>query len=120
MSITRGSIESGQMCTCDNCGKLITQMVNIRDGKTGKPYTIGVDCAETFVAAKCLYNNGQATDFHVDIYSYNLCARFITEVKAGCNIVIEGWNAVITNRKEKRMQVFVSDLKKYFPEYLPN
>lgn len=29
LEITRGSIESGQLTSCDNCGKLITNMIKI-------------------------------------------------------------------------------------------
>lgn len=118
LGITRGSIESCQFTCCDNCGKLITNMVTVASNTTGKKYTIGTDCAETLVKAKCLYNNGSATDYQMDIYSYNLVARFVTEINAGCSLTNEGFKCTLINRKGKEMQVFTNDLKKYFPQYL--
>lgn len=119
LSITRGSVESGQLCICDNCGKLITNMVNIVNKETGKRYTIGTDCAETLSQAKCLYNNGQSTDFYTDIYAYNLTARFVTELNAGCSIAENnGITCTLINRKGKEITAYCNDLKKYFPAYI--
>lgn len=118
LGITRGSIESAQFTCCDNCGKLITNMVTVASNTTGKKYTIGTDCAETLVAAKCLYNNGTSTDYQIDIYSYNQVARFVTELNAGCTLSNEGFYCVLINRKGKEMRVFTNDMKKYFPYYL--
>ncbi len=118
LGITRGSIEGGQFCTCDNCGTLITNMVTVADNSTGKKYTIGTDCAETLAKAKCLYNNGSQTDYQLDIYSYNLCARFVTELNAGCKLENNGFKCYTTNRKGKTIDVWTNDLKKFFPHYL--
>lgn len=119
MGITRGSIESGQLTGCDNCGKLITNMVQVVNKDTRKSYTIGTDCAETLSKAKCLYNNGNATDFYLDIYAYNQIARFVTELNAGCTLVDNGgFHVSLINRKGKEMNVFKSQLKEYFPQYL--
>lgn len=118
LGITRGNIMDGQFCTCDNCGKLITNMVQVASNSTKKKYTIGTDCAETLAQAKCLYNNGTATDYQIDIYSYNLCARFVTELNAGCELVNDGFRCSLINRKGKTMQIWQNDLMKFFPQYI--
>jgi hypothetical protein len=118
MDITRGSIESNQFCTCDNCGKLITNMVHVIQKDNNKRFTIGTDCAETLAKAKCLYNNGQSTDFWLDIYAYNQAARFITEVKKGAAIDNNGYFASITTAKGKLLTIPTMQLQKFFPQYL--
>jgi hypothetical protein len=118
MGITRGSIESGQLTSCDNCGKLITNMVQVVNKETKQKFTIGTDCAETLVNAKCLYNNGTATDYQIDIYSYNQVARFVTELNAGIEMTNEGFQYSLVNRKGKTMKVWANDLRKFFPELL--
>lgn len=119
LGITRGNIMDGQFCTCDNCGKLITNMVTVGDNKTGKKYTIGTDCAETLATAKCLYNNGTATDYRLDIYAYNVAARFITELNAGATLEYNPVTCSLVNRKGKTITCNTYSLKLYFPEYLP-
>lgn len=117
LGIERGKILDGQFCTCDNCGILITNMVKVASNTTGKRFTIGTDCAETLSKAKCLFNNGSQTDFYVDIYAYNLTARFVTEINAGCSIESNnGMQCSLINRKGKVMQAYNHDLAKFFPE----
>jgi hypothetical protein len=119
LEIIRGSIESGQMCTCDNCGKLITNMVKVARKSDRKTFYIGTDCAETLSTAKCLYNNGNATDFYLDIYAYNLAARFVTELNAGCKISHTSLVSThLINRKGKEIQCYTGNLKKWFPQYI--
>lgn len=118
MSITRGSIESGQLTYCDNCGKLITNMVTVKNKETLKSYTIGTDCAETLSKAKCLYNNGIQTDFYVDIYAYNKAARFATEIRKGKQYTETGWQLNIETDKGKLIDVMKFDLEKFFPELI--
>lgn len=118
LSIARGSIESGQLCTCDNCGKLITNMVTVGVRGTDVKFTIGTDCAETLVKAKCLYNNGSQTDYQIDIYSYNITARFVTELKKGAELLENPMYYVCTNSKGKQISCHKADLKKFFPEYI--
>lgn len=93
-------------------------MVTVASNTTAKKYTIGTDCAETLVSAKCLYNNGSATDYQMDIYSYNIVARFVTELNAGATLNKNDWHCTLINRKGKEMRVFTNDMKKYFPQYL--
>lgn len=119
LDITRGSIENAQACTCDNCGKLITNMVHIVDRDTKKHYSIGTDCAETLATAKALYNNGLQTDYRTDIYSLNKAARVATELKKGNKHRSTDWLTIVTNDKGKEIDCFTNDLKKFFPELVP-
>lgn len=118
LEIVRGSIEDAQFCTCDNCGKLITNMVHIVEMSTKKKYVIGTDCAETLSQAKCLYNNGSQTDYRLDLYSYNKVARFVTELRKGAKMSVNGFGLCsVENSKGKVIDCYITDLKKYFPEY---
>jgi hypothetical protein len=117
LGITRGSIESGQLCTCDNCGKLITNMVTVASNTTGRKYTIGTDCTETLANAKALRNNIN-TDYRMDIYAYNQTARFVTELNAGATMENNGMFCTLINRKDKHMTIPTYQLKEYFPQYL--
>ncbi len=116
IELVRGSIESGQMTCCDNCGKLITNMVHIVRKSDNKHLIIGTDCTETLVTAQCLYNNGTATDYQTDIYSYNMAARFVTEMKKGCEVVKDSFRYSLINTKGKAIFCWTNDLKKYFPQ----
>lgn len=40
------SLMDGQGCTCDNCGRLIANIVKVKNEDTAKFYTIGQDCAK--------------------------------------------------------------------------
>ena len=116
-SITRGSIESGQVCLCDNCGKLITNMVHIFDNSNNKNYTIGIDCAETLSKANSVFNNINS-DFRLDIYSFNLTSKFVTEINKGKKYIDNGFNLSIENDKGKILNIFKNDLIKFYPEHL--
>lgn len=119
LGIERGSILDGQFCTCDNCGKIITNMVRVVNKETKQRFTIGTDCAETLAKAKSLFNNGYATDYYNDLYAYNLAARFVTELKAGCEIIESNiLDSVLINRKGKQQRCYTKDLQKYFPDVL--
>jgi acyl-CoA hydrolase len=118
LEIIRGSIESGQVCSCDNCGKLITNMVKIANKETKQIHYIGTDCMETLAKAKCVYNNGSATDYRIDLYSYNLTARFVTEINKGKKYIDYGFKLEITKDNDKVIQCFKSDLLLYFPTHI--
>lgn len=45
-NIQYSGIEDGMACTCDNCGRLITNIANIKNNK-GEKFNVGLDCAET-------------------------------------------------------------------------
>jgi hypothetical protein len=123
LSLTRGNIIDGNGTCCDNCGKIIANIVEVRDRETGKVFYIGTDCADTLIQAKCLFKGidrqGWETDYQHDIYNLNAATRFITEVKAGCNFTFDGYMYyTLINRKGKEMRVFKSQLEDFYPEYL--
>lgn len=118
LGITRGSIESAQLTCCDNCGKLITNMVQVADRNSRARFTIGTDCAETLSQAKCLYNNGQQTDFYIDIYAYNKTTRFATELRKGKKYESNGIFLTVINDKGKQIDCFLGDLQKFYPELI--
>lgn len=117
LEIVRGSIESGQVTCCDNCGKLITNMVKLARKEDGKRFTIGTDCIETLAKAGCVYNNGSQTDYYLDLYSYNKCARLVTELKKGAELTKDFIFAKVTTAKGKQIDCSFMDLQKYFPQY---
>ena len=118
LDIIRGSIESGQVSVCDNCGKLITNMVKVAERESKRIYYIGTDCAQTLSTAKCLYNNGQDSDFYLDIYSYNITAKFATELNKGKKYTFDGLFCHVENDKGKSIQCSKTDLAKFYPELI--
>ena len=117
LELIRGSIESGQVTTCENCGKLITNMVKLANKQTKHIHYIGTDCAETLSKAKCLYNNGNQTDFYIDIYVYNRVSKFVTELNKGKKY--EGdFLITVTNDKGKELNIFKAELQKFYPQYI--
>lgn len=48
VNVSYQSIENGGGCACDNCGKLITNVANIKNDH-GKQYAIGLDCLDTLL-----------------------------------------------------------------------
>lgn len=119
LSLTRGSVIEGQTSICDNCGQLITNMVNIVRKSDSKHFTIGTDCADTLIKAKCFYNNGTDTDYHIDVYGYNRAAKVATELKKGTiPEIITDWLIRVKNNKDKWVECHLSDMKKYFPELI--
>ena len=55
------SILDGGGCTCDNCGKLISNIVTIKDGNNNF-YNVGSDCAETLQSLQNDFNYFQNKD----------------------------------------------------------
>lgn len=53
---TYQSIEDGGGCSCDNCGKLITNVATIRN-ESGNSYAIGLDCLDTILENTKLLDN---------------------------------------------------------------
>jgi hypothetical protein len=118
ISLKRGSIEDGEATICDNCGKLITNIVHVIQNDTKKHYYIGTDCSDTLSEAKCLYNNGTQSDYQIDMYSYNKTARFVTELNKGKKMDNNGIMCYIQTDKGKTIDCYTNDLKKWFPQYL--
>ena len=118
LGLSRGSIESAQFTYCDNCGKLITNMVTIGNRETLKQHIIGTDCAETLSKAKCLYNNGNQTDFYMDIYAYNKASRFATELRKGKKYEHTGIYLTVETDKGKKIDCFLINLQEFYPELI--
>ena len=116
IDITRGHLVDGQFTYCDNCGKLITNMIHVINKDTKKRHTIGTDCAETLATAKCLYNNDSNSDFYIDIYSYNKTSRFATELKKGKEYSFDGLFCHVETDKGKEIDCTMCDLEKFYPE----
>ena len=79
LSTKRGNLIDGDCTFCDNCGKLIANVVNVVRNSDKKHFYIGTDCAETLSKAKVLFNNGQQSDFYVDMYSLGIVNRFVNQ-----------------------------------------
>jgi len=78
------SLFEGGGCPCDNCGKLITNMVTVACGD-GKKYVIGTDCAKTLSGLnKDLLKQ---TETHIGAIK-----RFYKKLS---DLVKYGWNVVI-------------------------
>lgn len=117
--IIRGSIESGQTSCCDNCGKLITNMVQIINRTSKKHLSIGIDCADTLVKAKCMTNGisgCDVLDYNFDVYCFNKCLKVVTEINKGKNVHVDMIYVRMENDKGKLVECSKSDLQKYFPE----
>lgn len=54
----------GGGCTCDNCGRLISNMVTVRNEDENKQYTIGQDCA------KNLFSEDENNQINKEIKNY--------------------------------------------------
>ena len=93
-------------------------MVKVVNKETRKQHYIGTDCAETLSAAKCLYNNGSASDFYLDIYVYNKTARFATELRKGKKYIDNGFVLFVETDKGKQIDCYRADLVKFFPELI--
>ena len=51
------SIEDGGGCSCQNCGKLITNIATIKGENDGNVYSIGLDCLDNYIENNELLNN---------------------------------------------------------------
>ena len=121
--ITRGSIESAQFCSCDNCGKLITNMVHLTDTTDGKKYVIGTDCSDTIAEVGKMQERTSA-GYQMGMYSFNKALRFITEFNKGLPVesIWDGMRFIIEkplkSGKTTQVDIYRTDLEKWFPEVL--
>ena len=119
IGITRGSVESCQLTNCDNCGKLITNMIKVIQTDNKKVYVIGTDCMETLVKSKCVYN-GLNEDYAMDIYSFNKASKVATELNKGKSYIEDFiWIRVETD-KGRIIETSKSDMLKFYPELIKN
>lgn len=68
-------------CTCDNCGKLIANLVTVENG-SGKRFVIGSDCAETLTSLKNDFNWTLQGKYAFD-EGKQLRAKLLKNIKAG-------------------------------------
>ena len=93
-------------------------MVKVVRQSDKKHFTIGTDCTETLSKAKCMYNNGTATDYYMDLYGYNKCARLVTEIKKGATAIKDFCWMHVINTKGAKVEASIADMQKYFPQYI--
>lgn len=91
-ALNTGGIENG--CTCDNCGRVITNVVTIEDGQKNR-YNVGEDCAVT------LQGIGEDFDFRFStlpiftaLKGFN--AKVRKAVKEGC--FLKEWHEYQPNK----------------------
>jgi hypothetical protein len=82
------SLIDGSGCTCDNCNKLIANMVFIVD-ENGKNYTVGLDCAKTLTSL----NKTELEKHESNIKAINRFHKKFNE------LIQYGWEVVIFNGK---------------------
>lgn len=124
MSTKRGSLIDGDGTCCDNCGKLISNICHVVRCSDKKHFYIGTDCAETLSKAKALFNNGQQSDFYVDMYSLSIVNRFVTQFNKTPELVdVDGMSAyIILNEmkagkvKTKEFKAWLNDLQTFAPD----
>lgn len=125
LSTKRGNLIDGDCTFCDNCGKLIVNVVNVVRNSDKKYFYIGTDCAETLSKAKVLFNNGQQSDFYVDMYSLGIVNRFVTQYNKTpelCEVTgMMKAEIIITEMKDGKAKVkeyscYLNDLKTFQPD----
>lgn len=124
ISTKRGNIIDGDCTFCDNCGKLIANICHVVRNSDAKHFYIGTDCADTLRQAKVLYNNGQSSDFEVDMYSLSIVNRFVTQFNKTPDLVeLTPMRAeiIISELKEgkvktKEYAAYLHDLKQFAPD----
>lgn len=128
LSTKRGNLIDGDGTCCDNCGKLIANICNVVRNSDGKHFYIGTDCADTLRRAKVLYNNGNNSDFEVDMYSLGIVNRFVTQYNKTPELVdCNGMSAeiIVTEMKDgkvktKQYKAWLKDLQQYAPDTYQN
>lgn len=118
IGLKRGSVIDGNGTICDNCGKLISNIVHIIQNDTKVHYYIGTDCSDTLAEAKCLFNNGYSTDYQCDIYGFNKVKRVVSEINKGKQAVNNGINIEVKTDKGNFIDCYVGDFKQLYPELM--
>lgn len=118
--MSRGSIESGQCTSCDNCGKLITNMVTVHCPELQRDFTIGTDCAATIAKVERLFRKPgwDAPSYWEDISRLNQCSRFITQFNKGHKPSFPSFQLSIYDDKGKEHLAYVHAIKEFYPERL--
>lgn len=112
--IHRGKLLDGDTVPCDNCGAILATWAEIFEHEARRIRRVGTDCADTLAKAGALRDGARM--YHLDRAAYNGCARFVAEVRKGKPWAVVGMFATVDNDKGKPVQVFVEDLRLYFPD----
>ena len=120
LELKRGNVLDGNAMICDNCGKVITNIVHIIQNDTKVHYYIGTDCSDTLADAKCLFNNGYNSDYQCDIYGLNKVNRVVTEINKGKRAECNGINIIVMNDKGKMIECYKGDFETLYPELINN
>lgn len=97
------SLIDGSGCTCDNCNKLIANLVFIID-ENGKNYTVGLDCAKTLTNL----NKSDLEKHETNIKKIN---RFHKKFN---DLVQYGWEVAIFNGRLFTVSRETYDKKPFF------
>lgn len=115
IGLTHGSIESGQMCNCDNCGKLITNMVTVHCKEDNKQFVIGTDCMDTLIQAKRMFQHSNKADYFLDLSNFNAARKFVNYQIKGFETESDGFYLRVINAKGKPEFFFPQHVKQYYP-----
>lgn len=95
----------GYGCTCDNCGKLIANIAEVRN-PSGKMYNIGFDCLETFLINNNLLSKG-------DIEQYEEIKAAIPKILNAAKKLKE----LIKSNRERGIMVNGMEFNKPVPDF---
>lgn len=114
------SLIDGNGCTCDNCGRLIANMVSVMH-ETGKSFTIGQDCAKTLFDEKtnkeidlAIKNEKKKKEKEAKQFEYKLRKERLNEFMEACKEAgIDNSNCNDTWAREKRNSILDTLEKKH-------
>lgn len=86
------SLIDGTGCTCDNCGRLIANIVTVKNEETKKYYTIGQDCAKNLFSQE----ENKAIDKEIKNYISSEKRRIEAEKQAKWNIAYNELRSLTT------------------------
>lgn len=123
VSLTRGSIETGQVTSCHNCGQLITNIVTIINEK-GQEFMIGTDCSETLIKASAI-KMLKYEDYDSAMYSLRVINRFMTQYnKLDSKITFDQHYCSVefldSKGKTRKLTEFILSIKRFYPNFNPN
>lgn len=88
LSVYRGDFLSGNITTCQNCGKPISNIAEVKNS-AGTTFHVGIDCAKTLSLVNPL-------DFEGYDYTFKQVVKFIKLAKKEKSIVTnDGFRAVV-------------------------
>jgi len=123
VSLTRGSIETGQVTSCHNCGQLITNIVTIIDEK-GQEFMIGTDCSETLLKASAI-KMLRFDEYDTAMYALRAVNRFMTQYnKPDTKVIFDKFYCTVefldSKGKPRKMTEFLLSIKNFYPNFDPS